>query len=80
MTEAKQEWFGSLVEAKNSSQIPFGDIDPELDGPAIIREAAKLQGVDPPEPGTPEFASLIDDISFLANREQQELLDARDVR
>lgn len=67
------DWYPELMTAKDETGIPFGNIYWETDGPKIIVEAAKLRGVEPPEPGSPEHKELLLEINYLAQQENDEL-------
>ncbi|MEO5499262.1 MAG: hypothetical protein ABIR46_02065 [Candidatus Saccharimonadales bacterium] len=73
MGEFADKWVQELIGAKNESPAPFGDIDWEVHGPEIIEEAAKLKGVEAPQPGSVEHCELLDEIRQLADLEHDEL-------
>jgi hypothetical protein len=75
MGEFSDKWAQELNVAKNDTSVPFGNIDWEYHGPAIILEAAKIKGVSPPEADSDEYAELLLEIRYIAEHENDELMN-----
>lgn len=69
------DWISEIRDAKNdATHRAWGEIF-EQDAPAIIAEAARLKGVDPPEVDSEEYRLLVEEVVRQGESERDELRD-----
>lgn len=67
------DWMSEIRDAKNgATHRAWGEIF-EGDAPEIIAEAARIKGVDPPDPDSEEYKLLIEEVVRQGQSERDEL-------